>query len=125
MFVSTLISSGVITASGKDAHESEWGRSTPFFQTGRLGAWLLRVKPGKIIKTHFHNQTEEVYYILEGTMKIVEADRRETLVRKGEVVFVTSKTPHSITTGDNEELSFFLVCTPPYDVKNLDVVYST
>jgi mannose-6-phosphate isomerase-like protein (cupin superfamily) len=69
-------------------------------------------------KLHYHAQTDEVYYIIDGTGSMI-LDGEEIEVHKGVVVYVPRGVKHKAV-GD---LSVLLVCIPPgvlHDVHELE-----
>jgi len=59
------------------------------------------------IMPHFHDDVEEVYYILEGE-GIVEIDKENEFVRAGEIIYIPPRKTHSIT-ATSYELRFITV----------------
>jgi mannose-6-phosphate isomerase-like protein (cupin superfamily) len=59
-------------------------------------------------KLHYHERTDEVYYVIAGTGTMV-LDDEEVELRPGVVVYVPRGTKHKA----KGELTVFLVCVPP------------
>lgn len=72
-----------------------------------------RVEPGKTTKFHYHQNSEEIYVILEGegVMEIEEEKRR---VKKGDHVLIPPGKRHRIKNVGKEALIFLCFSTPPY-----------
>ena len=72
-----------------------------------------RVSPGKNTIRHYHVESEEIYYILQGTAKIrVEGEVRE--VTEGDGVAIMPGQSHEIWNTGVKELVFLCCCSPSY-----------
>jgi mannose-6-phosphate isomerase-like protein (cupin superfamily) len=60
---------------------------------------------------HYHQLSEEFYYILEGT-GIMEIDGQDREVRAGDAILIPSGKWHQITA--HTDLRFLCCCAPPY-----------
>ncbi len=72
------------------------------------------LSPGAFTDPHFHPQTEELYYILQGTGHMrIESDTRA--VGPGDGIAVPPGARHQITnTGAEGDLVFLCCCAPAY-----------
>jgi len=73
-----------------------------------------RVLPGACTTPHYHPQTEEIYYILEGTgrMRIGDAVRE---VAPGDAIAIPPGAVHTITNPGQTVLKFLCCCAPGYE----------
>lgn len=73
-----------------------------------------RVSPGQITEEHYHIQTEEIYYILQGkgTM-IIDGEKRDVKFFDG--IAIPSGARHKITNIGDDDLVFLCCCTPAYE----------
>lgn len=71
------------------------------------------VKAGQITTLHQHKQTEELYYILEGTGRMTLAEQ-EFKVGPGDTICIQPGTPHRIKNTGNNDLRFLCCCSPAY-----------
>jgi mannose-6-phosphate isomerase-like protein (cupin superfamily) len=73
-----------------------------------------RLPVGASTTTHFHRQTEEIYYLLSGSgqMRIGQQERR---VGPGDAVAIPPGEVHQIVNDGSEELRFLCCCAPPYE----------
>jgi mannose-6-phosphate isomerase-like protein (cupin superfamily) len=70
-----------------------------------------RLEPGRATERHYHAQTEEIYFLLEGTGEM-ELDGERRRVEPGDAVLIPPGTWHQITAVD--ALRFLCCCVPPY-----------
>jgi mannose-6-phosphate isomerase-like protein (cupin superfamily) len=70
-----------------------------------------RVAAGHRTERHYHNMTEELYFILEGAGEI-ELDGERRTVRPGDAIFIPPGAWHTILA--TEPLRFLCCCAPPY-----------
>lgn len=72
-----------------------------------------RVSRGKATIEHYHIESEEIYYILQGKAKIrLDGEVREVTERDGIVIMPGQK--HKIWNTGNEALVFLCCCSPSY-----------
>ena len=73
-----------------------------------------RVAAGQKTAAHFHNATEEIYYILAGTgeMQIGPELRR---VGPGDAIAIPPGMVHTIFNSGSETLRFLCCCAPAYE----------
>ncbi len=70
-----------------------------------------RVPVGKATERHYHGESEEFYYVLEGR-GVMEVDGEEREVGVGDAVLIPAGAWHRIEAV--EELVFLCCCAPPY-----------
>jgi mannose-6-phosphate isomerase-like protein (cupin superfamily) len=70
-----------------------------------------RLQPGQATERHYHERTEEIYFVLEGAGEM-ELDGERRLVAPGDAVLIPPGARHQITALD--ELRFLCSCAPPY-----------
>ena len=71
---------------------------------------------------HYHEKTENVYWILEGTGRLI-LEGKEYILAKDDVVFIPPKARHSLSNVGNVELRLLEVYATPEDVAQKDVVH--
>lgn len=72
-----------------------------------------RLKPGQISEEHFHEKSEEIYYILAGS-GLIFLGKDKAALKKGDAIIIESGTKHRIQNTGKEELVFLCCCAPPY-----------
>jgi mannose-6-phosphate isomerase-like protein (cupin superfamily) len=79
------------------------------------------VPVGAITQRHFHPQTEEIYFILEGqgTM-FVGSEARE--VEPGDSIAIPPGAEHAIKNSGTEPLRFLCCCVPGYEHEDTVIV---
>ncbi len=73
-----------------------------------------RLPAGASTTPHFHQRTEEIYYILDGTarMRIGEEVRE---VGPGDAIAIPPGMVHTITNTGRQTLKFLCCCVPGYE----------
>lgn len=73
-----------------------------------------RIAPGQSTTPHFHPQTEEIYYVLDGVgeMRIGEEVRQ---VRAGDAIAIPPGAPHQIRNHGDATLKILCCCAPGYE----------
>lgn len=70
------------------------------------------MKPGQATDRHYHERSEEIYFLLEGTARIeVNGETRD--VGPGDAVLIPAGAWHQITA--ETDLRFLCCCAPPYE----------
>jgi mannose-6-phosphate isomerase-like protein (cupin superfamily) len=62
---------------------------------------------------HKHKNSEEIYYILEGS-GVITIGWEEFQVRKGDTICILPETPHKIKNNGKEPLKILCCCAPAY-----------
>ena len=70
------------------------------------------LEPGQATERHYHAESEEFYYVLEGAGEI-EIDGDRAAVVLGDAIVIPAGAWHQITAGQ-AELRFLCCCSPPY-----------
>ncbi len=73
-----------------------------------------RVEPGAKTAAHFHRQTEEIYYIVEGTGLMTIGDEQRQ-VGPGDAVAIPPGVVHQIFNSGLKPLVFLCCCAPAYE----------
>ena len=70
------------------------------------------LEPDGATERHFHRQSEEIYFMLEGTGEMeLDGDRRT--VQPGDAILIPPGAWHQIRSGGTP-LRFLCACSPPY-----------
>lgn len=71
------------------------------------------IGPGEATVRHYHRDSEEIYYLVEGSGEMeVDGDRREVVV--GDAILIPPGAWHEIRAGADGGLRFLCCCAPPY-----------
>ena len=73
-----------------------------------------RLPPGGSTVAHYHVRTEEIYYILEGTGRMVLGDEHRD-VGPGDAIAIPPGTIHTITNTGRSVLKLLCCCAPAYE----------
>lgn len=72
-----------------------------------------RLEPGQAVTPHFHRETEEVYYILEGEgVMTVGGEKRD--VSAGDAILIPLNAIHSLENTGSASMRIVLVCGPAF-----------
>ena len=63
------------------------------------------LEPGQGVPLHFHNDLEEIYYILSGYGNMTIGDEKQEISRN-DVVYIPKNAPHTLTNTGNVPLRF-------------------
>ena len=69
--------------------------------------------PGKATDRHYHQKSEEFYYITEGT-GLMEIDGDTRTVGPGDAILIPPGAWHQITAASDSTLRLLCCCAPPY-----------
>jgi mannose-6-phosphate isomerase-like protein (cupin superfamily) len=69
--------------------------------------------PGGSTERHYHRETEEIYFVLEGS-GTMELDGEEAPLAAGDAVLIPPGAWHQITASGGGGLRFVCCCAPPY-----------
>ena len=73
-----------------------------------------RVAPGQTTEEHYHIQTEEIYYILQGNGRmVIDGEERDVKALDGIVIPLSAR--HKIINTGDGDLVFLCCCTPAYE----------
>lgn len=71
--------------------------------------FFVIVEPGKSVHHHKHGDTEQIFYMLEGSgILSIGAEKKEYMVNPGDVVRIPVNTLHSIRTDSTNQLIRYL-----------------
>ena len=70
------------------------------------------VPPGSYEERHYHQNSEQFFYVLSGVATI-ELDGIVHLVSANNGLHIPSKSPHKLSNEGHENLCFIVVSTPP------------
>jgi mannose-6-phosphate isomerase-like protein (cupin superfamily) len=73
-----------------------------------------RLPPGGRTTPHYHPQTEEIYYILEGTARMTIGEETSD-VGPGDAIAIPPGEVHTITNTGDVTLKFLCCCSPAYE----------
>jgi mannose-6-phosphate isomerase-like protein (cupin superfamily) len=69
--------------------------------------------PGGATERHYHRETEEIYYVVEGSGEM-EVDGERARLSPGDAVLIPPRAWHQIQADGPGELRFLCCCAPPY-----------
>jgi mannose-6-phosphate isomerase-like protein (cupin superfamily) len=69
--------------------------------------------PGHAVRAHFHRETEEIYYVLEGVGEM-RVGEEVAAVGAGDAVFIPRHTVHTLSNTGEVPMRVLLVCGPAF-----------
>ncbi len=69
--------------------------------------------PGQATERHYHRQSEELYYLLEGSGEM-EVDGERAAVGPGDAILIPPGAWHQIRAAESAPLRFLCCCAPAY-----------
>ncbi|MGB7924697.1 MAG: cupin domain-containing protein [Pyrinomonadaceae bacterium] len=73
--------------------------------------------PGAAVGRHHHIETEEIYYILQGTGRMTVGDERRE-VAAGDAIFIPRRHTHTLENTGSDPMTILLVCGPAYSYED-------
>lgn len=70
--------------------------------------------PNTSTQAHFHPNTEEIYYILQGE-GLMALEQERAVVRQGDGIAIPPGTKHQIRNTGGRDLVFLCTCAPAYE----------
>jgi len=71
------------------------------------------LEPGQATQRHCHRESEEIYFLLEGTGEM-ELDGERALVSPGDAILIPPGAWHQIRASADGPLRLLCCCAPPY-----------
>jgi mannose-6-phosphate isomerase-like protein (cupin superfamily) len=71
------------------------------------------LEPGGETQRHYHRNSEEIYYLVEGEGDM-EIDGERSHVRPGDAILIPPGAWHQIRASEGGALRFLCCCAPPY-----------
>ena len=71
------------------------------------------LEPGRSTQRHYHRESEELYYLVEGTGEM-EVDGERAPVGPGDAILIPPGAWHQISAKGDGPLRFLCCCAPPY-----------
>jgi len=62
-----------------------------------------------------HENSDQIFYMIQGTMKIYAHDELIDTVKEGDAVLVTAGDTHAVRNEDDEDVKFIAITVPPLD----------
>ncbi len=72
-----------------------------------------RIEPGGATERHYHRESEEMYYVVEGSAEM-EVDGERAAVRAGDAILIPPGAWHVIRASSDGPLRILCCCAPPY-----------
>jgi mannose-6-phosphate isomerase-like protein (cupin superfamily) len=92
------------------------------YKSSNSEVFMVIVEPEKSVHHHLHIDTEQVFYIIEGTgILCIGAEKTEYNVKPGDVVRIPPSTLHSIKTDTDKPIKY--LCIDCFGEKQLELTW--
>jgi quercetin dioxygenase-like cupin family protein len=81
----------------------------------RANCTLTTLPKGSGSHDEVHENSDQIFYIIRGSMKVYAHGRLLTEVREGDAIFVEAGDVHSVRNEEDGDAVFFAVTVPPLD----------
>ncbi len=98
----------------KNSEHYAWGTSCDGWRlvdTPNLSIIEEEMPPGTEEVLHYHNNSNQFFYMLEGTASFI-IDGKECSVKPNEGIYIEVGNPHSIINRSGEKIKFLVVSNP-------------
>lgn len=100
--------------------DDEKAVKTPFYQTDSTGGSVWVIKPGQTLQKHCHNNSDDVWIILQGSGTFYPEPDREVPFSKGQVIVSPKGACHGAKNTGDEDIIFVSIVAPvPADYQPL------
>ena len=82
-------------------------------ESKRVTITEVHLEPGACQPRHLHKESEQIWYALHGTGKLLLAENKEEMFTAGDVVRFEEKDIHGLLNVGNEEFIYISVTAPP------------
>ncbi|WP_408011222.1 cupin domain-containing protein [Pseudalkalibacillus sp. A8] len=72
---------------------------------------LGEMEPGGVADPHFHEEIEQIMYILRGKAQVI-IEGEEAVLTVGDVIWIPKKAMHEVKNGGDTNLQFVLMYSP-------------
>ena len=70
----------------------------------------FQISPSQLVPWHYHNQTEDTFYVLEGRVRLLlRVPDEQVLLGPGETYTVPVRRPHQVTNAADTSTTFFVL----------------
>jgi mannose-6-phosphate isomerase-like protein (cupin superfamily) len=105
----------ILAARRADSEHYTWGTGCDGWHLVKqegLSVIEERMPPGSAEVMHFHNRTQQFFYILAGEA-VMELEGEAVSLARGEGLHIPAGTPHRIRNASNQPVEFLVISQPP------------
>ena len=81
----------------------------------RANVTLTTLGKGSGSNDEVHENSDQIFYMLQGTMKIYARDELIYTIKAGDAALVTAGDIHAVRNEDDEDVKFVAITVPPLD----------
>jgi len=81
----------------------------------RANVTLTTLQKGSGSNDEVHEYSDQLFYMIQGTMKVYAHGELIYTVRQGDAVLVTAGDTHAVRNEDEEDVQFIAITVPPLD----------
>ena len=83
--------------------------------SSKANVTLTTLAKGSGSNDEIHENSDQILYMIQGTMKIYAHDELIYSVKEGDAVLVTAGDIHAVRNEDEEDVKFIAITVPPLD----------
>ena len=92
--------------------DKEAAKKTPFYQTDSTGGSVWVIKPGQILQKHRHNNSDDIWIVLQGEGVFFPEPGAEVPLKKGQVIVSKKGDCHGAKNTGHEDIIFVSIVAP-------------
>lgn len=92
--------------------DAQAAKKTPFYQTGSTGGSVWVIKPGQVLQKHRHNDSDDVWVILQGEGIFYPEPDKGVPFGKGQVIVSKKGSCHGAENTGTEDIIFVSIVAP-------------
>ena len=81
----------------------------------RANVTLTTLSKGSGSNDEIHENSDQLFYMLQGTMQIYTHDELIYTIKEGDAVLVTAGDTHAVRNENDEDVKFIAITVPPLD----------
>jgi mannose-6-phosphate isomerase-like protein (cupin superfamily) len=81
-------------------------------QTGELSVIEERMPPGTEEQRHFHERTQQFFYVMQGEL-VIEVDGHDHLLSVGDGLEIAPRQRHQVRNRSRQDVRFIVISQPP------------
>lgn len=81
----------------------------------RANVTLTKLPKGSGSHDEVHENSDQLFYMIQGTMKVYAQDKLIYTVKEGDAVLVTAGDIHAVRNEEDEDVKFLAITVPPLD----------
>jgi quercetin dioxygenase-like cupin family protein len=91
-----------------------WGVDSRFIlrDADRLVFQHCEMEPGGGAEAHEHEDQDQIFYLLAGTLRVTSGDRDEVMLSAGDALVIPAGVPHATVNGGSDPARYLVLTYP-------------